>query len=172
MHPISLARNASVTSLNQPPTAPKARPPVRPPLAVSALRQNGLLQPLPHIVRKLINLMAAIDLNRLPRRAQRNLAVLASSQMLFQVGPQRNSHFVIDQIVQLRQKLSAGHFPPPFFAFLRKYFANRSRNCSRALNRRDFTAGILKPKASAVSSVESPSTSRSTNTTLNPAGSP
>src|SRR5271157_4325158 len=55
---------------------------------------------------------------------------------------------------------------------LRARLQLRERNCSRARSKRDLTAGILKSKASAVSSVERPSTSRNTNTVRKLGGNP
>src|SRR6202035_4804767 len=50
-------------------------------LAVPALRQYRRLQPLPQLFRKLIDLVASVNLNRLASRIQGNLAVLALPQM-------------------------------------------------------------------------------------------
>src|SRR4029077_9230645 len=67
---------------------------------------------------------------------------------------------------------SALGFGAPFYLPRRKYLFSPSLNCNRARNNLDFTAGMLNSSASAVSSVESPSTSRNTNTVRNVAGSP
>src|SRR5690348_2865245 len=69
----------------------------------------------------------------------------------------------IQIIGKLSDYISAVHRESPF----RKYRFNFSRNFNRARRRRDFTAGTERPRASAVSSVESSSMSRSWKTTRN-----
>src|SRR5207344_1213088 len=97
-----------------------------------------------------------------------HVAFMAPMQVLIQLDAQAFADPAVKVIGQLFQKLSAFHCWPSPPRLDLKYFARRSRSCKRARNRRDFTAGTLNPSISAVSSVESPSTSRSTNTVRNP----
>jgi hypothetical protein len=71
-------------------------------LAFPAFRQDGLVQTLPQILRQLVNLMAAVNLDGLARGAQRDLAVFAAPEMLFKVGAQGNRGILIEHFVQLR----------------------------------------------------------------------
>jgi hypothetical protein len=41
--------------------------------------------------------------------------MVAAAQMLLQIGAHLRGDNVIDQVVKLGQKLSAGHFSPAFF---------------------------------------------------------
>src|SRR6202048_4453693 len=77
----------------------------------------------------------------------------------------------VEVIGKLAEKVGAGHAGRPSF-FCRKCRLSRSRNWRRARNNLDFTAGTLKPSASAVSSVERFSTSRKVKTLRKPGGRP
>src|SRR5205823_8347659 len=110
-----------------------------------------------------------------------DVAIVAPSQMFFQFSLGWDVNHAIKVIGQFVEKFRAFHWLPspllgfcaPFdFSLFLKNLFNRSRNCKRARNNLDFTAGILSSSASAVSSVERPSTSRNTNTVRNVAGSP
>src|SRR5581483_9181990 len=101
-----------------------------------------------------------------------DVAVMAPVEVIFQFRSHSFVEGVIQVICQLFQKIRASHcWPSPACRFL-KYRFNRSRNCKRARNNRDLTAGILRSNACAVSSVESPSTSRNTNTVRKLGGRP
>src|SRR4051812_23780196 len=101
-----------------------------------------------------------------------DVAVVAPLEVIFQLRLRLRIDGVVEIICQFLQKIAAGHLvPSPLFRDL-KYLLSLSRNCRRARKRRDLTAGILRSSASAVSSVERPSTSRNTNTVLKPAGRP
>src|SRR5579862_5212844 len=121
---------------------------------------------------KLVNLVVAVDLNGLFSGIHDHVAVAAPLEMLFQFYPDVSICGTVQIVGQLFEKVIAFHgWPFPSFFDL-KYFDRRSRSCKRALKSRDLTAGMLKSSISAVSSVESPSTSRRTNTVLNPGGRP
>src|SRR5207237_4946496 len=101
-----------------------------------------------------------------------HVAFMAPMKMLFQFFADAHADGAVQVIGQLFQEIFALHcWPSPPLLDL-KYLARRSRSCRRARNNRDFTAGMLKLSISAVSSVESPSTSRNTKTVLKPGGSP
>ena len=69
--------------------------------AVAALGQDRVVQPFAQILRKLVQLVAAVDLDRLARRVQRDLAVLALTQMFLQIGAQRNRRILIEHVIEL-----------------------------------------------------------------------
>src|SRR5690242_6250279 len=97
---------------------------------------------------------------------------MAPLQVLFEFGSSAGVERLVQVVSQLFEKIRAIHFLlSPVLRFL-KYLFRRSRNCKRALSSRDLTAGILSSRASAVSSVDNPSTSRSTNTVRKLDGSP
>lgn len=73
--------------------------------ALFALGQDGLLQSLPKFIRKLIDDVFPVDLDRFAGSVERDDAMLASAQMLFELGPHWNGYVVVNQVVQLRQKL-------------------------------------------------------------------
>src|SRR5271165_2268399 len=124
------------------------------------------------IVRKFVKLGVAVNLYGHLGGIADDIAVVAPLEMVFQFRLGLSVHRAVEVIGQLFQKIRAGHFlPSPPVRFL-KYLLKRSRSCSRARNKRDLTAGILKSKASAVSSVERPSTSRNTNTVRKLGGNP
>src|SRR4051812_32952844 len=110
------------------------------------------------------------------------LVVLQTTwQLWHQVRCSSNSDFNVESSDPSRKSFSSErnleHFtfylsPSLFFLVFLKCLLNRSRNCNRARNNLDFTAGTLRPSASAVSSVLKPSTSRRTKTVRKPEGSP
>lgn len=75
------------------------------------------MQSLAQIVRQLVELVAAIDLDRLPCCVQRDLAVFAAAEVFLEVGPEREGRILIEHVIQLRQKLRARHFTPPWACF-------------------------------------------------------
>src|SRR6516162_7394408 len=92
--------------------------------------------------------------------------------MVFQLSFGLGVHRPVEVVSQLLKEFRAGHcLPSPPTRFL-KYLLKRSRSCNRARSNRDFTAGMLRSKESAVSSVERLSTSRNTKTVRQPGGSP
>src|SRR5919109_3747228 len=120
-------------------------------------------------------MLVLIDLDRHLRCVADDVAVMAPGQVLFQFGARPGVNDAVQVVCQLFQKLRAGHLVPSPLSPLprcRKYLVSRLRNCSRARSNRDFTAGMLKSSASAVSSVDRPSTSRSTKTVRKLGGSP
>src|SRR5579864_9099336 len=137
-----------------------------------ALRHDGRAKPGTKVVRKFVKLGVAINLDRLLGGIADYIAVVAPSKMIFELGLGPIIKRAVQIIGQLLQELRAFHFcPSPLSRFL-KYRLKRSRNCKRARNNLDFTAGILRPSASAVSSVERPSTSLRTNTVRKLGGRP
>src|SRR6516225_4646801 len=92
--------------------------------------------------------------------------------MIFQLRLCAIVQGAVQVVGQLLQEFRAFHFwPSPLSRFL-KYRLSRSRSCKRARNSRDLTAGTLSPRASAVSSVDKPSTSLRTKTVRKLGGSP
>ena len=65
----------------------EVRPKIFTGLALLALRQNGFLQSLAQLVRQLVQLVAAVNLDRFARRVHRDHAVLTGAQVLFKVRP-------------------------------------------------------------------------------------
>ena len=141
-------------------------------LGLAAFSDDGLVEFTAETIRKFVKLVITIDLNGLLGGVQDHVAIAAPLKMLFQLCSYFHLDSAIQIIGQLFKKIFAFHgWPsPPLFDL--KYFARRSLSCKRARKRRDFTAGMLNPSISAVSSVESPSTSRRTKTVLKPGGSP
>src|SRR5208283_2432789 len=141
-------------------------------LVALALRQDGRTQAAAQIVREFVEVRIAVNLDGHLGGIAHHVAVVAPLEMVFQFRLGLSVHRPVEVVGQLFQKVRAGHFlPSPPIRFL-KYLLNRSRSCSRARSNRDLTAGILKSKASAVSSVERPSTSRNTNTVRKLGGNP
>lgn len=73
------------------------------------------MQALPKVGREVVDLVGPIDFYGFARRAQGHLAVFTVAQMLLQISAHLGRHQIIDQIVELGQKLSASHFSPAFF---------------------------------------------------------
>src|SRR5215468_7209030 len=130
------------------------------------------MEPAAEGFRELVELVIPVDLDGLFGGIHDHVAVVAPVKMLLQLDSHAGVRGAVQIIGQLFQKIITFHgWPSPPLLDL-KYFARRSRSCKRARKSRDFTAGMLNPSISAVSSVESPSTSRSTNTVLKPGGKP
>jgi len=70
--------------------------------ALAAFGHNGLVQALAQIFGQLVQLVAAVDLDGLPRRVQRDLAVLALFEMMLEIGTQRNGRVLIEHFIELR----------------------------------------------------------------------
>jgi hypothetical protein len=87
------------------------------PSAFPALGHNGFVQTLAQVVGQLVQFVAAVDLNRLPCRVQRDFAMFAAAEMLLEIDPKRNRRVLIEHVIQLRQKLRACHFAPPWACF-------------------------------------------------------
>src|SRR5579862_9784459 len=139
---------------------------------ILALAHDGRTQTFAKVVGQFVQVGVPVDLDGHLGCIADDIAVVAPLQVIFQLRPGLGVHRVVQVIGELFQKIRASHcLPYPPLRFL-KYLFKRSRNCNRARSNRDFTAGILKSKASAVSSVESPSTSRKTNTVRKLGGRP
>src|SRR5215470_1720025 len=137
-----------------------------------ALRHDRRAKPAAQIVGQLVELGIPIDLNRLFRGVANHVAVVTPSQVVFELSLGALVEHAVQVIRKLLQEFRAFHFLPSPLSRLWKYRLSRSRSCRRARNSLDFTAGMLRPRASAVSSVERPSTSLSTKTVLKLGGSP
>ncbi len=114
-----------------------------------------------HFDWKLDGLGITENLDRLLRLIHHQLALRAFVQMALQFVLQRRSERAINIIREFVNDFFAVQFALPCW----KYRPNFSLSFSRALNSLDFTAGTEMPSEAAVSSVESSSMSRSTNTT-------
>ena len=69
--------------------------------AALASRHDGRVQPLAQICGQIVNLVGTIDLNRLARGVEGDLAVLAAAHMLEQIRAHLARILVVDQIVEL-----------------------------------------------------------------------
>src|SRR5208282_5427822 len=133
---------------------------------------DGRSQPGTEVFRQFVKLGVAIDLDGLLRGVTNHIAVVAPGKMILQLDFCRFVEDAVQIIGQLVQELRAFHCSPSPLSRFWKNRPRRSRSCRRARNSRDFTAGTLNSRAAAVSSVESPSTSLSTNTVRKPGGRP
>src|SRR5580693_4962712 len=136
------------------------------------LGHDGRPQTRPKVFGQFVQLGVAIDLDGLFRGVTNYIAVVAPGKVILQLDFRRFVENAVQIIGQLVQKFRAFHWSPSPLSRFWKNLPNRSRNCRRARNNRDFTAGTLNSRAAAVSSVESPSTSLSTNTVRKPGGRP
>src|SRR6202162_285198 len=150
-----------------------------PPLVLREFGHNGGTEPGTQVFGQFVELRVAIDFDGFLRGVAHHVAVVAPGKMILQLDLGRFVEHPVQIVGQLVQKLRAFHWlpspllPSPFpFPRFWKNLPRRSRSCRRARNSRDFTAGTLNSSAAAVSSVESPSTSLSTNTVRKPGGRP
>src|SRR6516165_2669934 len=60
-----------------------------------------------------VDLVRAVNLDGLPRGVQRDFAVLAAVKVLFEIGAHPRGHLIVDEVVEHREKLTAGHFSAP-----------------------------------------------------------
>src|SRR5204862_2637778 len=141
-------------------------------LALRAFGHDGGTESAAKVFGKGIELGITIDFNRLAGGVTDDIAVVAPSQVIFEIRLSAVVESAVEVISQFLKEFGALHWLPSPLARFWKYRLSLSRNWRRARSSRDFTAGILNSKACAVSSVDSPSTSRSTNTVRNPGGSP
>src|SRR5271163_2971598 len=133
---------------------------------------DGRSQPGTEVFGQFVKLRVAVDLDGLFRGVTDHIAVVAPGKMILQLDFRRFVENAVQIIGQLVQKFRTFHWAPSPPSRFWKYLPTRSRSCRRARNNRDFTAGTLNSSAAAVSSVESPSTSLSTNTVRKPGGRP
>src|SRR5580698_6525786 len=141
-------------------------------LVLLALGHDGRTQARAEVVRQFVQLGVAIDLDRLLGGRATDIAVVAPGEMILQLDLCVLVEDAVQIVGQLVQKLRAFHCSPSPLSRFWKNLPRRSRSCNRARSSRDFTAGTLNSSAAAVSSVESPSTSLSTNTVRKPGGRP
>src|ERR1700744_6701327 len=119
-----------------------------------------LMQPRPHILRHIRRLLRRKNPNRHFRLSHDRRASFAFPKMLFQLDANRSFQLAVDVVRNLVNGVGAVQL-----GFLsRKNRSSFCRSFNRARSSRDFTAGTEIPIACAVSSVESSSISRSTNT--------
>jgi hypothetical protein len=88
------------------------------PIAVSsaalfAALHDRLVQALAQTHRHLVDLVGPVDLDCLAGGVQRDFAMVATTQMILQIGAHLGSHRVVDQVIEHCQKLSARHFSLP-----------------------------------------------------------
>src|SRR5438309_4317066 len=138
----------------------------------AAFCQNSLMETAAEVFRKLVDLVIAVNFDGLFGGIHHHVAFVAPMEVLIQLSFQVIAYLAVKIIGQLLQEIFALHGWPSPLGLDLKYLARRSRSCKRARRSLDFTAGTLSPSISAVSSVESPSTSLNTNTVLNPGESP
>src|SRR6202167_6499724 len=141
-------------------------------LVLLAFGHDGCAEAGTQIVRQFVELGVAVDLDGFLRSVTNYVAVVAPGKTILQLDFRGFVEDAVQILGQLVQKFRAFHWSPSPLSRLWKNRPKRSRNCRRARNNRDFTAGTLKSRAAAVSSVESPSTSLSTNTVRKPGGRP
>src|SRR5712671_1638023 len=101
------------------------------------------------------------DLDRLACGVDDQPAVRAPGEMLFEVDPNTGVYGSIEIAGEFEYNFLAVHC----VSLRRKYLFSFWRSFSRARKRRDFTAATEMPRICAVSSVETPSTSRNRKTT-------
>src|ERR1700722_4396650 len=119
-----------------------------------------VVQPRMNIFRHIRRLMRGENPNRNFRLPHNRRAPFAFAEMLLQLDANRSFELAVDVIRDLVNGVGAVQL-----GFLsRKNRSSFVRNFNRARSSRDFTAGTEIPIACAVSSVESSSMSRSTNT--------
>ncbi len=140
-------------------------------LVLFAFADDGCAKARAQIIRQFDDFVVAVDLDGALGGVTDDVTIVAPLQMLFELCLGTGVNHPVEIIGQLFEKVRALHcWPSPLRRL--KYLVNRSRSCNRARSKRDFTAGTLNPSASAVSSVESPSTSRRMNTVRKLSGSP
>lgn len=77
--------------------------------AFFAASHDGGVQSIAKVLRHLVNLVGAVDLDRLASRVEDDLAVAALLEVLFDFGTGLRRNGVVDQFVEDGEKLSAGH---------------------------------------------------------------
>src|SRR5215813_2258052 len=126
---------------------------------VNFLFQLGV-EPRAHIRRKIDRFVVAENLHRQLSLSHDDRATFAFAEMLFQFDADRGFQLAVDVTRDFAN--AAGAVQLGFLS--RKKRSSFWRSFNRARSSRDFTAGTEIPIACAVSSVESSSMSRSTNT--------
>src|SRR5437588_9658469 len=121
---------------------------------------QSLVQSLSDVIGKGERLGIVIDFNRLPGRIDDEPAVLTALQVAFDIAKKLRCELAIQISRNFPNQSPAVHA----CCLCPKYRVSLSRSLNRARSSLDFTAGTETPSASAVSSVESCSTSRSTKT--------
>ena len=107
------------------------------------------------IIGQFVEVGVAVDFNGALSGVANDVAVVAPLQVFLEFSLGVSVHGVVEVISKLFEKIRAFHgLVSP--SRLLKYLLRRSRNCRRARNNLDFTAGTLNSRAAAVSSVEKP----------------
>src|ERR1700680_4689655 len=119
-----------------------------------------LVQPCRKVLRKRDGLGLTINVYRFARGIDDNPAILAACEMYFHLAYALG----VKLSVQIAGKFDDESATVHALALCRKIGCSFSRSFRRERSNRDFTAGTETPSISAVSSVESPSTSRSRKT--------
>jgi hypothetical protein len=81
------------------------------PSALPPFGDDGLVEPLPQVIGQLVQLVAAIDLARLPRGTQRDLAMFAAAEVLLEIGPERNGRVLIEPAALRNASFDTGDDP-------------------------------------------------------------
>ncbi len=120
------------------------------------------MKPRPHVTGQRNGARVTENFNRLARLIHDHGAVFAVLEMALEFLPHDGIEIAIDVVRNLADDAFAVQFSAP----CRKCRLSFSLSFKRARSKRDFTAGIEMPNASAVSWVDSSSTSRKTSTIL------
>ena len=86
-----------------------------PSAAFFAAFHDGGVEALSEARGQVVDFVGAVDFNGFAGGVEGDFAVLASAQVLLQVGAHLRGDGVVNQVVEQSEKLSAGHFSPPFF---------------------------------------------------------
>jgi hypothetical protein len=96
-----------------------------------AASHDGGVETFAEIGRQVVDLVGTIDFNGFTGCIQGDFAMLATTEVLLQIGTHFGRNGVVNQIVEQRNEFSAGHFSTPVALgpfFLRKYRVSRSRS--------------------------------------------
>src|SRR5262249_17653427 len=115
-------------------------------------------QPRPHLLRHLGPRDGGSERAGFPIRRQVGAAGLAAHEVALELGRELGRHHAVDGIVPYLDGLATGHARRP------RWRVSCSRSAIRARCSRVFTAETVSPTICATSSLDSPSTSRSTST--------
>ena len=83
--------------------------------AFAAAGHDGGMKAFAEVRRQGIDFLGAVDFDGFAGGIEGHDAVIASAEVVFEVGAHFRGDFVIDQLVKLGQKLGACHFSPTFF---------------------------------------------------------
>src|SRR5271166_2179976 len=78
-----------------------------------AAGHDGVVEAFAKARRHFVDFVGAVDLDRLARGFEGDLAMLAAVQMFLEVSAQLCRGGIVDQFIEKGKKLSAGHFSTP-----------------------------------------------------------